>query len=583
MLTAHRMRSLAPRVGLLPIMVALLGGACAPSPAPTVVSEQPTATAAAATATPTGQAGPVATPAPDPNDPSNTTVVRQGIAPADEVRVGGTLVAGEAYDLLTLNPDLRKDDASLLAGHLLFDKLVASDMVHGTGQIFPALAESWEANSAATEFVFHLAPNARWHDGEPVTAADVEWTFNEIIAQEGGPISYLRGISSIEVIDDHTVKVTLSAPDVTFLFNLGLNDGPFILPRHVYEGTDWAANPANERPIGSGPFRLAEWVKGSHIAFEANTDYFLGRPPLDRVVQRFADLPTNIAAFDAGEIHWIYGSTPYSEAVRWGTSPRHRIVTWPSNIVVWLGFNLDREPFDDPRVREAIAIAINRADISRRVFQALAPPNYGIMPLPNSWWYNPETEFVEDQERAAALLDEAGLTPDANGVRLRFTFSACTCTSQVEIAQVIGEQLRPLGIEFTIEALDFPTQVEKVVQRRDFDVGTGGGFQGPDPSRFHQFVTTDGPRNQMGYSNPELDALAQEAVASADLETRRAVYHQMQEILFRDVPRFNIVDTVAYQPSSACLVMPFWEERLIGAPANYYQGLTYTWFDASRC
>lgn len=519
----------------------------------------------------------------DPDDPATTAIVRAGLARADEIVVGGTLITSNNFEPRSLNPNLVLDDASLLAGHLLFDQLVWSDQVHWTSGIFPALADSWEVSDDFTEYVFHLTPDARWHDGQPVTAGDVEWTLNEIISEKGGSIALLEEVAGVEVLDEHTVKIRLRRPNGPFLFNLGLRTGPKILPRHLFEGTDWAQNPYNERPIGSGPFKFVEWVKGSHIDYEANLDYFAGRPALGRITQIFQERPAQIVALDAGEVMWIYNSTPFSEAVRWMADPRYGFETWVSTVTAYIGFNVNRPPFDDPRVRLAFALSMDREDVVRRVYQGLTFPNPGAMPGTTAWWYDPSLQFDYDLERAAQLLDEAGFEPDANGIRMSVTITACTCLSQVEQATVWSESLRQIGVEAKIEALDFPAFAEKTLGQQDYEIETGGGHQGPDPSLYHQFVTTGGPRNEMGYSNPRVDELAELAASTADIEERKGYYLEMQRLIFEDVPRFNVADMVAYQPHLACVRMPFYEEALLGARSNYYQGHLYTWVDQPSC
>jgi peptide/nickel transport system substrate-binding protein len=199
-------------------------------------------------------------------------------------RNGGTLIYAYGNEPQHLNPTSRYQEAALRLASFLFGKLVTLNHANGD-TIIPDLAESWEVSDDASVYTFHLRENAVWHDGTPVTSKDVKWTFEKVVEWKGFQWAIYAGIDSIEEIDDKTVKITLQAPNGGFLYMMGSWYSPAILPAHLYDvDVDWNENEWNRKPIGTGPFKFVDWIPGSHITLEANEDYYLGRPYLDKVV-----------------------------------------------------------------------------------------------------------------------------------------------------------------------------------------------------------------------------------------------------------------------------------------------------------
>jgi peptide/nickel transport system substrate-binding protein len=459
---------------------------------------------------------------------------------------------------------------------LVHCQLVYTDYSYGTG-VYPDLADSWDVNEDASEYTFHLVHNATFHDGTPVTSADVAWTLNEHMEKEGAAIGFVEDIESIDTPDDFTVKVTLKEPDAAFLAGLGFFYGPKVLPKHLYEGTDWSMNDYNSNPVGCGPFKFVEWQKGSHITFEANEDYYRGRPHLDRFVMRFYAMESLINAFETGDIKYSYENIPISEVVRLQKDSKYRIEPNRIPLVYWMGFNLAVEPFDDARVRKAFALAIDREDISQRVFQGIYPPTWGQMP--QGWAYNAAAETPYDPELAAQLLDEAGFTPDSDGVRMSVTFDTAAVMSFPDCIAVMQDHLKDIGIEVTVASTDWAGFVEKVIEQRDYAIGFGGGLAGPDPAQFEPFIVTDGYRNMMGYSNARVDELFAMARATTDKAQRQKYYYEAQEIMAEDLPRITFLDSVQAFPRWSEVKNTYFDKELIGRPSNMDYSFLYTYLD----
>lgn len=506
-----------------------------------------------------------------------TIASAQGAArPVGEGPVGGTLVAGALFGLEPkgLNPNIRRDDGALRIAALVYCALVWTDVPHRTG-VYPALAQRWETNADATKFTFYLATNAKWHDGRPVTAADVAWSFREVIDKKGAAYDVLSSVKSIDAIGQHTVVITLTSPDAAFPSRLGSSYAPYVMPRHLFEGGDWTANPYNNKPVGCGPFKFVEWVRGSHIALEANPDFFLGRPHLDRLIMRFLSLENLISAFETGEVKYSYEPFPASEIVRLRRDKRYRLELFDSSIALWMGFNLLKKPFDEVRVRKAFAQAIDRWDISRRAYLGLSPSNWGTMP--KSWAYDPRSEFKYDPRLAAQLLEEAGMRAGPDGVRLKTTLTIPAVLGFPNVAVIVREQLTKIGVDATIQSMDWASYVQRAIEQKNFEIGVGGGFAGPDPSEFEPFVMSGGYRNMMGYSNKRVDELFVRARSTARTEERVRHYQEIQRILLEEVPRINLVSSQGHHPIWATFKRPFWDKSLVGKPYNPYHGFLHTY------
>ncbi|MBI4280555.1 MAG: hypothetical protein HY660_19050, partial [Armatimonadetes bacterium] len=199
-------------------------------------------------------------------------------------------------------------------------------------------------------------------------------------------------------------------------------------------------------------------------------------------------------------------------------------------------------PWDDIRVRRAIAMAVDKEDIAKRVYEGFSPVSRGTY-LSNSWAFNPNAkEPAYNLRQAEALLDEAGFRRGPGGVRMRVTISDSITLGFKETNEVLREQFKKIGIEVRIESIEWGAFTEKVLKKYDFDLALLGGPHGPDPDVFCNFVCTGQVRNSMGYANSKVDELFAQARAAGDRNARKRLYGQAQEILAQDLPRFNIVE-----------------------------------------
>jgi len=474
-------------------------------------------------------------------------------------RYGGTLVWGipsEPPHLLPIGPPTW---AFQVIGNQISNTLVRFDPV--TFEWKPELAESWEIDIEGDRMTitFHLVKNATWHDGEPFTSADVKFTYEEI-----GPVfnSFLAAmkeehLESIETPDDYTVIFKFKDTWAGALFpNIFGGCATGIMPKHLYEGTDYSTNPYNMKPVGTGPYKFKEWKKGEYIILERNENYWKkGLPYLDRIIFKIIPSSSSMAlAFEKGEVDfiWSYGLT-FTDAVRLqemiglGKLPGKKVWFWPNPCggIDTLGFNLHEngpECLKDVRVRKAIAAAIDRRVLAELAYLNRSEPlvETVLSSAPaTSMYYDPDIkQQVYDPELAKALLDEAGYLPDSNGIRfsLRLTVDPVAYPQYLKEAELIRDMLGEVGIDVEIITLETATWHETVFKNWDFDMSIFPFCYGPGPAYLIRYFSTKGIAhaswtNAMGFSNETFDNLIYQAELEPDREEHINLVKQALRIL----------------------------------------------------
>jgi peptide/nickel transport system substrate-binding protein len=467
--------------------------------------------------------------------------------PAPSSKTGGNLVVANWGDAKTLNPGFQYDSAQNWMDRCIYDPLVALDAEYNV--LLPGLAKDWDIASDGLTYTFHLYDNVTWHDGVNFTAADVKWTFDTILNQTGIAYYDIKGIEKVEVVNDFTVKFTLYAPNAAFMGILGANDGLMMLPKHIYEGTDWTTNPHNFEPVGTGPFKFKEWVKGDHITFEANENYFRGRPYLDTVVWKvYADPTTALVAFEAGEVQYLMYPPGYQDIKRLSNTAGVTVIPWHHSRNFYLGINHLRAPLDNVNVRWAVAYAINRSEIVEKAFYGLFEPGKGIISA-YSWAFDPNSTVPEcDPEKAKQLLDEAGYTEGTDGVRFQLEILAIPGYGSEDICDIMKQNLAKVGIDLKITITEWAViRTRAFASPYNYDLAilyTGSPF---DPDYYLRYFVSGAPDNR-GYNNTEIDQLFQQAREITDKAQRIPLYHRIQEIILADMIHFNIIEYPALYP-----------------------------------
>lgn len=460
-----------------------------------------------------------------------------------------TVVLELRSDILNFNIALRYD-VSWFPSTLYFNRLVAMD--YGPNYaIVPDLAESWDISEDGKTYTFHLAENVFWHDGVPFTSADVKYTFEGIREFNGQAASVMSSIAEIQTPDPHTVVVTTKEVDASFLPGIAVYPRTPILPAHLYEGTDWNQNPYNMNPVGTGPFKLERHVPGEMISFVRNEAYFKGAPTIERIVFRI--IPDNAAAITAlrnGDIdaftYPIEQRGPYTLIDQLAREPQLKTVVYPSPMVYYFGFDVTEAPYNDVSVRRAVAMAMDRNEIVRRVAGSVGAASEGVYTPAVAWAYNPDARLPEhDPAGAAALLDEAGYPAGADGTRLTLDLWVSRGV-EIDMAQILREQLSEVGIRVNISQME-DALMRTLLPELRHDAYLYGNWWGPDPSEWASYTSTNETWTKpMGYSNPEVDALFVKGRQTQDLDERRAAYFAIQEILADELPRIPLIDSLPY-------------------------------------
>ncbi len=448
------------------------------------------------------------------------------------IKTGGTMIVGLPNDPSSFNPNVAMDEGAAFVNFQVFNSLV---FMSADQQVKPDLAESWSYNADATELTFKLREGVKWHDGEPFTSADVKWTFENIISQAGTLSSNLGTVASIEAPDDFTVVFKLSAPDSTLLANLTWFGGS-ILPKHIFEGTDWMANPAAQNPIGTGPFKFVSMQAGVSVELEANKDYFGEGPYLDRLVfQIIPDPDTEYQMWQNGEIDYMYNSIPGVDRAKYENNADYTVRFNLACNRNYFTFNFAKEdnPFLDVRMRQAFDLALNRQQILDTGLKGNgAVSEYYISPL-YTWALNNDAKIpAQDIAKARSLIEACGYTADANGIYLQVTVDTFGFDETLVVAQA---NLKEAGIDLQINKLEQMAWMEKVFSG-NYDVTILGGDQGPDISSIANRVGTGYMINVAFYSNPELDALLVKGTTLTSEAERAPIYKEVQKIMATDLP-----------------------------------------------
>ncbi|MFG1280009.1 ABC transporter substrate-binding protein [Xanthobacter autotrophicus] len=469
----------------------------------------------------------------------------------------------------------------------IFDGLVTYD---AASQPRPQLAESWEQSADGRTITFRLRKGVKWHDGTPFSSADVKYSILEVVKKtHPRGIGTYRHLEDIETPDDHTAIFKLALPSPVIWSGLSSNETQ-ILPKHLYEGTDPLTNPFNTKPIGTGPFVFKEWVRGSHVTLEHNPDYWdAGKPYLDKITFKVVpDAGARAAALETGEVQYIpLSPVPLSDVARLARQPGITVETrgWEAVAPIYFfDFNLRRKPFQDVRVRRAIAHAIDRRALAQTVWYDFAVPATSSVPSSQKQFHAPGLpQYEYDPKKAEALLDEAGLKRGADGVRLRFNHLNIPYGDDYKRSgEFIRQQLKRIGIEVELVNYDLPTFLRKVYTDYDFDTQSVFYAALSDPQlgvqrRFWTKAIQPGSAwsNASGYSNPEFDAVVAEAAVEPDVEKRRALLARFQLIAQTDLPSISLLELKPFR---------VWSSSLKGvdvSPVGVYASLGSAWLAPS--
>ncbi len=415
-------------------------------------------------------------------------------------------------------------------------------------QPHPELAKSWEISDDGLTYTFHLRDDVKWHDGQKFTSDDVVFTTTEMLPKtQPRARAALSNVASVTAPDDYTVVFHLKKPDQPFIKMFLPSTAP-MMPAHLYRGTDFASNPANAHPIGTGPFKFQEWVRGDHITLVRNDDYYIkGRPYIDKIYyQILPDAEQRTIACETLAVDVCNGQALPSEDFgrllatgKYYKPPNPYQETSP---VIFMAFNLRKAPMSDIRFRQALMHMIDRDQI-RTIFDGLGIPIEGLMG-PADTYYNPDalTKYDFSIDKAKALLDDMGLKPDASGKRVTVNMMMIPIQTGpfIRAAEYLKQVWAKAGVDVVLQANDPASYTAKFNTAHEFDIAWGGWRQGSDPSigMVPNFLCGSSPEtaNPMGYCNKRIDEIAALAPTEFDTDKRRQLYSEFQHIISEDLP-----------------------------------------------
>jgi peptide/nickel transport system substrate-binding protein len=471
---------------------------------------------------------------------------------------GGTLVLGITNDPPNFNNALSTQGPIMQTGCAVYESLLYYDL---NGNAEPFLAKSWSISADGTEFTFKLADNVTFHDGVKMTSKDVNYSI--ILCKDYHPSGKLLfgDIKSITLPDDYTIVLKYNNPFVPLMRYLTPTYLP-ILPAHLYENTDPTTNPYNLKPVGTGPFKWAnDWVKGDHVTFVKNENYWrTGRPYLDRIIFKVYPVATvGVMALEKGDVQYNFLMRTASEVARLELDPDLKTTSEQRTMLAATGtvmVNLRNPILNNTKVRHALQYAIDQKYICEKVFFNLALPQtspFSVLLGPD--FYNPDLiQYDYNTTKAEQLLDEAGYPRGNDGWRFKLVFICdSTDAQEVQTSTVITEQLKSVGVDIQLIAMEFSAMTARVFQNWDYDLSLNSPWTGPDPAiSAGRWLDPKNIKNVyvsncMAYNNTRVAQLFNDVVKTVDPVQRRNMYYEMQQIIWDDLPCLMVYECTHYR------------------------------------
>lgn len=469
-------------------------------------------------------------------------------------RRGGTLINVTGASPANLTCGFEKSAHTNVVTEMLYNGLVHTDQ---EGDLHSELATSWGVSPDGLTYTVHLRRGVRWHDGKPFTSADIKFSYEEIVGKyhHRAQATFQR-VRSIETPDPYTVVIHLKTPYAPFLGTLTVSDG-CIMPKHIYAGTDILQNPHNqENPIGTGPFKLQEYKRGSHVIMVRNNDYFMkGRPFLDRlIVKIIPNASSRVLAFEAGELNMVgyYFLDPF-DAKRLMQKPGVISTDLSDPQVNTLYLNYKKNKFlADVRIRQAIAHAIDKGFIIERATFGLGRTTHSVIPPGLKPFHNPKvTSYDYNPATADRLLSDAGLQRGADGSRFELSLSYDSSAKVAKVVDVIREQLRAVGIRVRPEPMERQVLVQKVRKKRDFDMYVHIYTTAGDPAvGVERLYRCNGTENVTAYCNKRIEQLWDAGITATTNKERAKAYFELQEIIARELPAIPLAEPISISIAS---------------------------------
>ncbi|WP_321329749.1 glutathione ABC transporter substrate-binding protein [uncultured Ilyobacter sp.] len=441
-----------------------------------------------------------------------------------------TLTVAQPADAKALDPHATNDQPSARVMTQIYDRLAEID---NDMNIIPGLAESWEQPDSFTT-IFNLRHGIKFHNGEELKASDVKFSLEREL--KTATVSHIvEGIDKVEVLDDYTVKVTTTDPCGAILYNLAHPASSILNEKSVTK----SGKNYGQEPIGTGPYKFVSWDAGDKITLEANSEYFNETPAIKNLVFRnIVEGSNRVIGLETGEIDIAYDIEPI-DSERVATHDDLKFTQQEAPSLDYIGFNMKKKPFDNKKVRQAIATAVNVDDLIEAVLMGAGTK--ANSPIgPKVFGYNPNAKAYKfNVEKAKQLLTEAGYPSG---------FETVIWTNdnpiRMQVCQIVQAQLKEIGIEMRIEPMEWGAYLESTARGEHDMYILGWGTTTGDAdyglyALFHS-STQGGPGNRSFYKNPAVDNLLDKGKSSTNPEERKALYGEAQEIIQEDLPVLSL-------------------------------------------
>ncbi len=470
---------------------------------------------------------------------------------AEEASGKTDIVIAVDADVDTLHPTDFSTTVELNVLNQLYDTLMYMNP-DGTHDPEPRIAESYEISEDGLDYTFHLRNDATFHDGTPVTAEDVVFSIELYKASEyqGSQIAML---SSVEATDESTVVCHLDSPYAPFLGGIL---SPFICSKAYYESDPDAFVTS---PIGSGPYKFVSRATGSNIILEANEDYYRGAPAVkDISFEVIPDTATKAIALQTGEVN--FAEIDSSVLAQLDANPEITVTEVPNSTFCYVSMNLEKEPFSNPLVRQAINYAIDRDNLVAVCYDGEAEVNSNICAKNRNGYSEDQLQYTYDPDKAKALLEEAGITTpyDLGEILVAEKYS--------NLATVVQNDLKAVGLEVTISVKEFNAYIGDLTSG-NYNITVLNMTLEGDTQTLEMAFTTDyiGTANNARYSDPDMDELFNQTRSETDPDKRLELFNQIftkaqDEAIYAVL--CNPLTLYAYNSSLQCPEFPF--------EGNYY-------------
>lgn len=438
-----------------------------------------------------------------------------------------------------LNPLFLSDFISYSISGLIFNGLTKFDK---DMNFIGDLAESWDILKDGHEIIFHLRKNVFWHDGVEFTADDVVFTYETLISPETAShlSSQFGPVKELRVIDKHTISISYFKPYGSALESWTIG----IIPKHVFQNRDVKSSFFDESPVGTGPYKMKEWIHGQKIWLESYENYHRGKPRIKNIILRIIpDTTTQFLELRSGAIDMMELSPVQFNYIQDSNFIKYRAGSFRYG---FLGLNLIDKRFNDKRVRQAISYAIDKDSIINSVLSGLGSRSTGPYP-PEAWYYSPGAKYFEyNPEKAIDLLKQAGWKMNKDGIfqkdanLLSFTiFTNYESKENIKSAQIIQDNLKAIGIDTKILTFEWQAFRHNIINRHQFEaiVLTRAYLWDPDIyDLWHSSKTGEGEWNFLSYKNSLVDELLEKGRTTVKMSERRFIYNKIHEILAEEQP-----------------------------------------------